>query len=136
MPTILDSNVLLDLIKRDAAWFAWSSKSLAQQIGGGVCINAIVYSECAAGYPSGEGFQRFLKSVGVTYEDIPQEGAYLAGRAHKSYRTRGGLKVRTLPDFLIGAHAAVRGLTLLTRDPAVYRTYFPALNIIAPDTHP
>lgn len=136
MPTILDSNVLLDLIKRDPAWFAWSSRYLAQNAGQGLCINAIVYSECAAGYDSGDAFQNFLRHVGVVFEDIPQQAAYLAGRTHKNYRTRGGLKTRTLPDFLIGAHAAARGHTLLTRDPAVYRSYFPDINLIAPDSHP
>jgi len=136
MPTILDSNVLLDLIKRDPAWYPWSSGRLALHARSGVCINAIIFSECAAGYESGGGFQSFMKHVGVTFEDIPQEAAYLAGRTHTQYRLRGGLKIRTLPDFLIGAHAAVRGHTLLTRDPVVYRSYFPDLAIIAPDTHP
>jgi predicted nucleic acid-binding protein len=69
-------------------------------------------------------------------DDIPYEAAYLAGRAHISYRARGGSRDRTLPDFLIGAHAAVKGYRLLTRDQARYRSYFPNLTIIAPDTHP
>jgi predicted nucleic acid-binding protein len=136
MPTILDSNVLLDLVQRDPLWYSWSAERLTQSQSNGVCINAVVFAECSAGYASRIEFHNTLKHVGVNFENIPEEAAYLAGRTHLEYRRRGGLRARTLPDFLIGAHAAVRDFTLVTRDPAIYRGYFPNLDIIAPDTHP
>jgi predicted nucleic acid-binding protein len=136
MPTILDSNVLLDLIQRDPVWYSWSAERLAHSRDNGLCINAVVFAECAAGYTSRVEFHNVLRQVGVDFENIPEDAAYLAGRTHLEYRKRGGLRLRTLPDFFIGAHASVRDFTLVTRDPAIYRGYFPKLDIIAPDTHP
>jgi len=80
--------------------------------------------------------QALLKELDIAYEEIPQMAAYRAGRAHYAYRRSGGPRQRTLPDFLVGAHAAEGGYRILTRDALRYRTYFPEISIIAPDTHP
>jgi predicted nucleic acid-binding protein len=136
MPTIPDSNVLLDLIQKDPTWLSWSADKLAICSDGGLRINAVIFAECAAAYTSRSEFHHLLVQVGLSFEHIPEDAAYLAGRAHLAYRKRGGLRTRTLPDFLIGAHAVVRGYALLTRDASNYRAYFPDLDIIAPDTHP
>jgi predicted nucleic acid-binding protein len=136
MPTIPDSNVLLDVLQRDPTWYSWSAQRLQSLRYGGLRINAVVFAECSALYASRMDFHQVLTQIGVSFDDIPEEAAYAAGRAHLEYRKRGGLRTRTLPDFLIGAHAAVKGYAMLTRDASKYRAYFPELDVIAPDTHP
>lgn len=87
-------------------------------------------------FEESEVIEDVIATVRPTREGIPWEAAHEAGRAHREYRRRGGARDRTLPDFLIGAHAQVKGYRLLTRDPRRYREYFPAVDIVAPDTHP
>ena len=99
-------------------------------------MNAVVFAEASASFLNFHDAVNALADLGATNEDIPSEAAYLAGRAYRLYRERGGRRDRVLPDFLIGGHAVARGYRILTRDGARYRGYFPALNIIAPDTHP
>ena len=134
--TLVDSNVLLDVLNETPRWFAWSSTRLSEAAdAGAVIINQVVFAEAAARFDDAEAaeasaFSRFSR------ESIPWVAAFKAGQAHRQYRGRGGARERTLPDFLIGAHAEMKGHILLTRDARRYRQYFPALNIIAPDTHP
>lgn len=131
---LIDSNVLLDIITEDAAWFDWSSKALERTADRSrLVINAIIYAEASIGYARIEDFDSAFPRSFADREPIPFEAAFLAGKAFIAYRARGGAKTRTLPDFMIGAHAAVAGHALLTRDPKVYRSYFPGVPLIAPD---
>jgi predicted nucleic acid-binding protein len=131
--TLVDSNVLLDLLTNDATWAAWSGAQLAAALERGpVLINQIVYSEVSLGFSTIEGLDAVLTGDRFVRANLPWAAAFLAARAHRTYRARGGARGSTLPDFFIGAHAAVLGLRLLTRDAARYRTYFPTLRLIAP----
>lgn len=135
--TIPDSNVLLDLLLRDPVWFNWSASQMQNsREKGRLVVNAIIFAESSAQVDGYMEFQKILAQIGVDLEECPWEAAYAAGRTHLAYRKSGGTRVRTLPDFLIGAHASAKGYSLLTRDASRYRTYFPELDIIAPDTHP
>ena len=131
---LVDSNVLLDVITEDVGWFAWSSRALEEVADQSrLVINAVIYAEASIGYARIEDFDAAFPREFADREPIPYEAAFLAGKAFVAYRARGGAKTRTLPDFLIGAHAAVAGHSLLTRDPKVYRSYFPGVPLIAPE---
>ncbi len=135
--TLIDSNVLIDVIKRDQVWLDWSSRQIAASSNeGDVVVNAIAFAEISAGFASHRDLAAMLKLTGVELADIPWEAAFLAGRTHSRYRRVGGTRDRTLADFMMGAHAAVKRFRLLTRDARNYRTYFPELELVAPDTHP
>ena len=137
MPTILDSNVILDLLYPESEWNGWSRHWFARCTGEApMVINAVVFSESFATFAEASEAVMTMNALGLTYEALSAEAAHRAGNAHAAYRKRGGLRHRTLADFLIGAHAATAGHAILTRDGARYRSYFPALKIIAPDTHP
>lgn len=134
--TLVDSNVLIDLLESGNV-ATWSSLRMREAGDlGPVVINPIVLAEIAIGFDNVLEVERFLMAVDLEREPLPWSAAFQAGKAHALYRRRGGARERTLPDFLIGAHAVVRGYRLLTRDSSRYRTYFPTLDIIAPDTHP
>lgn len=131
---MVDSNVLLDLATEDPRWYAWSAaavESAADRFH--LVINAIIYAEVSAGYFRMEDLDTRLPESVFKREPIPYEAAFLAGRSFLVYRRRGGTRRSPLPDFFIGAHAAVAGYQLLTRDTARYRTYFPKLPLIAPN---
>jgi predicted nucleic acid-binding protein len=131
--TLVDSNVLLDVLEEDAEWMDWSAAMLAQAAERGtLVINPIVYAEVCFGYPTVEALESALPSEYYRREALPWDAAFLASRAFIAYRGRGGARRSPLPDFYIGAHAAIAGHTLLTRDPKRYRAYFPKLRIIAP----
>jgi predicted nucleic acid-binding protein len=135
--TLVDSNVLLDVLHRQGEWYPWSRSKLRDAADtGDVVINQIIVAETATGFEQTEDFEEVTSLVRPTRESLPWEAAYVAGRAHREYRHRGGRRDRTLPDFIIGAHALTKQYRLLTRDPRRYRRYFPDLEIIAPDTHP
>ena len=137
MRTIPDSNIFLDVFQNDKNWLKWSVQKLQDCRNEGlVIVNAITFSETSGHFLSFRDIQAALKGADTEIEEIPLEAAYLAGHLHRKYRRAGGLRERVLPDFLIGAHAAVKGYAILTRDAARYRTYFPDVEIIAPDTHP
>jgi predicted nucleic acid-binding protein len=137
MPTIPDSNVLLDLINAGENWVEWSRTWFSRCSEEGVVItNAVIFAEASAQFADLKAAMKAIALLGLDYEGIPEAAAHAAGKAHLIYRERGGTKSRTLPDFLIGAHAAANGHRILTRDAARYRTYFPSVDIIAPDTHP
>lgn len=131
--TLVDSNVLLDILTQDPQWFEWLASALAKcDDEGRVCINPIVYAEISFRFERMEDVENFFSPEAFERLQIPYDAAFLAGRAHRAYRKRGGSRTSTLPDFLIGAHAATAGLRLLTRDARRYRTYFPTLDLIAP----
>lgn len=130
---LVDSNVLIDVATNDPRWFEWSSRSLARGADEGrLAINPIIYAEVAAGYDRIEELDEVLPADVFRRLPLPWEAGFLAGRCFVEYRRRGGTRSAPLPDFYIGAHAAVSGMTLLTRDAARYRTYFPRLDVVAP----
>jgi predicted nucleic acid-binding protein len=132
--TLIDSNVLIDIVAEDPRWGAWSGEALIEALEeGSVFVDQIVFAEVSMGYRTAEACQQALAVQGLERIPIPWSAAFLAGRAFASYRRRGGSKLAPLPDFFIGAHAAVAGLRLLTRDPTRYRTYFPTVELIAPE---
>jgi len=133
MGTLVDSNVLLDVLDQDEEWLGWSAAMLArvaQQ--GAVVINPLVYAETSVTFDTLEELDEALPASFFVREALPWEAGFLAAKAFGAYLKRGGVRRSPLPDFYIGAHAAVAGHTLLTRDPGRYRTYFPRLRIIAP----
>jgi predicted nucleic acid-binding protein len=135
--TIVDSVVLIDIIVDDRRWADWSNGVILEAgRAGHLVINPIIYAEIAANFGQEEEVEKVLSKSRFSREDLPYPAAFVAGRAHYEYRRRGGARERTLPDFLIGAHALVKGYRLLTRDARRYRMHFPTLEIIAPDTHP
>lgn len=133
MPTLVDSNVILDVVTEDADWVDWSASMLSRAARDGrLVINPLIYAEVSCGYVRIEDLDRALPAAYFTREPLPWAAAFLAARAFVSYRRRGGSRLSPLPDFYIGAHAALAGYTLLTRDARRYRTYFPRLRVIAP----
>jgi predicted nucleic acid-binding protein len=134
MKTVLvDSNVLLDIATNDKTWFEWSSQALESAANEApLAINAIIYGEVSIGFSRIEDLELALPLASFRRDALPYEAAFLAGQAFLHYRRRGGARVRPLPDFYIGAHAAVAGFRLLTRDPTRYRTYFPSVELIVP----
>ena len=135
--TLLDSNVLVDVIEQRPVWGAWSAKQIEFVADEGeLVINQIIYAEVSAPYSPQAVFDDRISLEWLRREDLPWDAAYLAAKAHVAYRQRGGRRTSSLPDFFIGAHAMVKGYRLLTRDAARIRTYFPDVDIIAPDTHP
>ena len=131
--TLVDSNVLLDLITRDPQWSEWSARNLARAMDRGpVLINQVVYGEVSLGFSTVEALDVALSEDRFVRGNLPWAAAFVAARAFRSYRKRGGARTSTLPDFLIGAHAAVLGVPLLTRDGTRYRTYFPTVELISP----
>ena len=135
--TLVDSNVILDVLSSDRIWGNWSGARLAEAANAvEVVINSLIYAEISVQFRVRAELDRVLADTGLVREDVPWDAAFLAGRAHAQYRRQGGARERTLPDFFIGAHAEVAGHDLLTRDPRRYRTYFPTVSLIAPDTHP
>ncbi len=131
--TIVDSNVLLDVFTDDPEWAQWSGASLAEVLDGGeAVINPLVYAEVSVGFDRIEELDELLPSSLVRREPLPYPAGFLAGKAFVEYRRRGGARSTPLPDFYIGAHAAVAGYRLLTRDASRYRTYFPKVGLISP----
>ncbi len=134
---LVDANVLLDVMTEDASWFAWSMQAIARAADQHrLVINPVIYAEVSIRYSRIEDLDAALPKAMFDREPLPYEAAFLAGKAFVAYRRRGGTKMSPLPDFFIGAHAAVAGYTLLTRDAARYRTYFPRLALIAPNRTP
>jgi len=132
--TLVDSNVLIDILARDSPWVAWSDEMLVRSLeDGAVFVNQVIYAEISAGFALVEDADWALEVQGVERIPLPWPASFLAGKAFVEYRRRGGVKRSPLPDFFIGAHAAVEGLPLLTRDPARYRSYFPTVELIAPE---
>jgi predicted nucleic acid-binding protein len=130
---LVDSNVLLDVLTEDAQWYEWSSGSLAAQAERRILrINPIIYSEVSVGFDRIEDLEEALPREVLRRTALPWEAGFLAGKCFLRYRKSGGARRSPLPDFYIGAHAAVSRMTLLTRDASRYRTYFPKLEMVAP----
>jgi predicted nucleic acid-binding protein len=129
----IDSNVLLDVLTQDRIWLEWSSEALARCADEGpLVINPLIYAEVSIGFDRIEELDDALDPAVFQRRPLPWEAAFLAGKCFLRYRRRGGTRSSTLPDFYIGAHALIEGLTLVTRDATRYRTYFPRLSLVAP----
>lgn len=135
--TILDSNIVLDVLFGEAEWHGWSVRNLTSSHGDDeLLINPVIFAEASPRFQSHAALHKELLQLGIAFEHVPWEAAFEAGKAHAYYRRAGGVRDRVLPDFLVGAHARVAGCRIMTRDPVRYRRYFPTVAIIAPDTHP
>jgi predicted nucleic acid-binding protein len=131
--SLIDANVLLDIATADATWMAWSQDQLrAAATRGPVCINPIIYAELAPAFATEADLDRWLDPQVFVRVALPYAAGWLAAEAFLKYRQAGGARTSPLPDFYIGAHAEVEQLTLVSRDAARYRTYFPAVTLIAP----
>jgi predicted nucleic acid-binding protein len=132
-PVLVDSNVILDVATQDPVWAARSGLLLAREAETAqLIINPIIFAEVSVGFEGIEELDAALPPELFRREQLPWEAAFLAGKCFLAYRRRGGKRISTLPDFYIGAHAALAGYRLLTRDVARYRTYFPGLEILVP----
>jgi len=132
-PVLVDSNVLLDIATSDPTWLEWSTRALALAAEQApLVINPLIYAEVSIAYRRIEDMENALPSHAFRRDSLPYEAAFLAGKAFLRYRKRGGARRAPLPDFYIGAHAAVAGFRLLTRDDTRYKTYFPSVRLIAP----
>ena len=130
---LVDTNVLLDVLQYDSRWAEWSKGQLDTAIlEERLVINSVIYSELSVTFETIEKFEAVLTAASLKVLDIPREALFLAGKAFLKYKRRQGHKNGVLPDFFVGAHAAVLGCPLLTRDAARYRTYFPAVQLISP----
>lgn len=131
--TLVDANILIDLFTGDPDWADWSAEQLAVQFSlGSVGINPIIYAESSIAYRKEQSFRSALNTLNLISWDLPYAAAFLAGKAFVKYRRSGGERRSPLPDFYIGAHAMVSKLSVLTRDPQRYRTYFPDVKLICP----
>jgi len=132
--TLIDTNVLLDLVTDDPLWAQWSIDQLeAASLRGPLLINDVVYAELSVRYERIEAVEAALSEAGIAVAPMPRAALFLAGKVFASYRRAGGTRTGVLPDFFIGAHAAVSELPLLTRDSGRYGRYFPSLALIAPE---
>ena len=130
---LVDSNVVLDVATEDPQWCEWSAAALERAASESVLkINALIYAEVSIVFERIEALEEALPTELFGRDPLPYEAAFLAGKCFVEYRRRGGRRIAPLPDFYIGAHAAVAGYRLLTRDATRYRTYFPRLELIAP----
>jgi predicted nucleic acid-binding protein len=131
---LVDTNVLLDVVLKDDRWADWSQHQLeSASIHHRLAINPVIYSELSIAFARIEELESLLGDAALAYEPVPREALFLAGKAFTDYRRRRGTKQAVLPDFYIGAHAAVMGWPLLTRDARRYRSYFPGIQLLAPD---
>ncbi|MEH2612495.1 type II toxin-antitoxin system VapC family toxin [Bradyrhizobium sp. AZCC 1693] len=133
--TLVDSNVLLDIFGQTPGWWEWSLAQLENAAARGpLLINDVIFAETSIRFPMIEDFEAALAKAGIAVAPIPRMALFLAGKASVQYRNAGGTRSGVLPDFFIGAHAVVEQLPLLTRDMRRYRTYFPAVRLIAPES--
>jgi predicted nucleic acid-binding protein len=129
----IDTNVLLDVVTNDPAWVDWSQQQLdAAALRDRLAINPVAYAELSGAFVQAEELDAFLNVAPIAVVEAPRAALFLAGHAFRTYRKRGGLRTSVLPDFFIGAQAAVLGAPLVTRDDSRYRTYFPTLELISP----
>jgi predicted nucleic acid-binding protein len=131
--TLIDSNVLIDVLSKDARWIDWSISQMNRQATAGpIYINDVIYAELAVKAESETALDEVLRIIGVESCAVPKKALFLAGKVFGRYRAAGGPRLSNLPDFFIGAHAEISELPLLTRDPERYRIYFPNVTLIAP----
>ncbi|MBO9122117.1 MULTISPECIES: type II toxin-antitoxin system VapC family toxin [unclassified Rhizobium] len=133
--TLVDTNVLLDLVTNDPVWASWSIGQLeAASLEGPLLINDVIYAELAVRYERIEELDAFMDSAELVWAPMPRAALFLAGKVFTDYRRAGGSRTGVLPDFMIGAQAAVQNLPILTRDIGRYLTYFPGVRLISPTT--
>ncbi len=131
--TLVDTNVLLDLVTDDPAWAGWSIGQLeAAAIRGTLAINDVIYAELSVRFATIEALEGLLAEARIALRAMPREALFLAGKAFQRYRAAGGSRAGVLPDFFVGAHAAVERFILLTRDVQGYKSYFPTIELITP----
>jgi len=130
---LVDTNVLVDVLENDPEWADWSIQQLrAQSQIHPLIINPIIYAELSLTFSAVEALDETLDNLGLTLKELPRPALFLAGKAFVRYRRQGGSKNNVLADFFIGAHAAVLGCPLLTRDARRYQAYFPSVELITP----
>ena len=130
---LVDTNVLLDVVSEHPQWADWSQQQLeAAALRRRLVINSVIYAELSIGFRRIEEVEAVLERAQIKVEEIPREALFLAGKAFQLYKARGGTRTGVLPDFFIGAHAAVLGIPLLTRDARRYSDYFPKMELLAP----
>ena len=136
MATILiDTCIITDLASPESKWFEWSASTLEKLDDNNTfIINPIIYTECSVGFATIEEVEALFKTLGFAIQTIPKEALFLAGKAFLQYKRRKGSKTNVLPDFFIGAHAAVMNYPLISRDKGRFSTYFPSIELIIPDT--
>jgi predicted nucleic acid-binding protein len=133
--SLVDSNIILDLFLNDAVWAAWSESILAEHGSrGSLYINPVIYAEVSIGFRQIEDLESAIQRAGFKMLEIPKEALFLAGKAFLKYRKKGGAKKSPLPDFFIGAQAAVLYIKLITRDSSRYSSYFPTVELVCPDS--
>ena len=131
---LVDTNVWFDVINTDPVWYEWSAEQLDRvALQGKAAINVVIFAELSVRYQRMEYFENAIATFSIERLALPFEAGFLAAKAFQQYRKRAGTRSGTLPDFFIGAHAAVASLPLLTRDPRRYTKYFPKVKLIAPD---
>ncbi len=128
---LIDTNVILDVLEDDPQWASWSADRMSQLVGR-MAINPLICAELSHEADEIEDVERILVTLGLIYQEIPREALFLASKAYRTYRLRGGTRTAPLADFFIGAHAAVFGIPILTRDVGRYQTCFPDVELIAP----
>jgi predicted nucleic acid-binding protein len=130
---IVDTNVLIDVLEDDPDWAEWSIQQLrAQSMVHELCINPVIYAELSLAFASVKALDDAVAHLGLAFCELPKPALFLAGRAFVKYRRKGGERHNVLADFFIGAHAAVQGWAILTRDARRYRSYFPRVRLIVP----
>lgn len=135
--TLVDTNLLIDLFRGDPRWAPWSAAALTSAATAGpLMVNEVVFAELSVGFENCQACEAFLAALRIDLLATPRAALFLAGKAFRAYRRRGGTRFSILPDFFIGAHAAHADLPLITRDPRRYRSSFPGLRLIAPETAP
>lgn len=132
---LIDSCVVTDLADPDSAWFDWSASMLEKlDRDNTLVVNPIIYAECSVGFERIEDVEALFGHLGFAMRPLPRESLFLAGKAFLQYRKRKGQKSNVLPDFFIGAHAAVAGFRLISRDKGRFSTYFPSVDLILPES--
>jgi predicted nucleic acid-binding protein len=130
---LVDTNVLVDVLQNDPQWADWSIAQMrAQSALHPLAINPIIYAELSLSFSTVEALDKVVATLALQLREIPRPALFLAAKAYEHYRRRGGSKLQVLPDFFIGAHAAVEGWPLLTRDATRFKSYFPTLEVVAP----
>jgi predicted nucleic acid-binding protein len=132
---LIDSCIVTDLADPESAWFEWSASTLERlDQSNTMVINPIIYAECSIGFTRIEEVEALFETLGFAMKPIPREALFLAGKAFLQYKRRKGEKSNVLPDFFIGAHAAVSGYPLISRDKGRFSTYFPGVELIIPES--
>jgi predicted nucleic acid-binding protein len=130
---LVDTNVLVDVLQNDPEWADWSIAQMRSQARlHALVINPVIYAEMSLSFSTIEALDEVVRTLALELREIPRPALFLAAKAFVQYRRRGGSKAQVLPDFFIGAHAAVEGWPLLTRDASRFQTYFPTLNVLTP----